>query len=219
MRVASGGGPGSTAEFSVEAHLSAFVLKLYRFYADRWHVTDKSTLPSRIFCEFLLRPQTLKRAVITVLPRFTRALLIAVITIAMEVTYVTTTCATDTPAMWSCCWKGLVASHDGTCFVALQRLILLRLRWCGRDLVAYIGEELCGVDEVMLGVAAGLHEDSLFASVGHGISREIVRTVKGFVSVARVVAGRLHEIRASELGRNAVFRGQRRSLCFKSLDV
>ncbi len=83
MRVVSGGGPGSTAEFSVEAHLSAFVLKLYRFYAGRWHVTDKSTLPSRIVFEFSLRPQTLKRAVIAVLPRFTRSLFVTAIPISM----------------------------------------------------------------------------------------------------------------------------------------
>ena len=112
-----------------------------------------------------------------------------------------------------------MASNDGTRLRALLRLILLRLSWCGRDLVADIGEELCGVDEVMLGVTGGLHEDSLFASVGHRISREIVRTVESLVPVARVVAGSLHEIRASELGRGAIFRGQRRSLCFKGLGI
>ena len=113
----------------------------------------------------------------------------------------------------------MMASNDGTRLRALFRLILLRLSWCGRDLVANIGEELCGVDEVMLGVTGGLHEDSLHASICYAFLREIVGTVESLVPVARVVAGRLHEIRASELGRGAVFRGQRRSFCLKSLDV
>ena len=100
MRIASGGGPGGAAEFSVEAHLSAFVLKLYRFYAGRWHVTDKSTLPSRIVFEFSLRPQTLKRTVIAVLPSFTRPLLIAVIPHSVVVTHCSTTRARNVPTMW-----------------------------------------------------------------------------------------------------------------------
>ena len=114
MRVASGGGPGGTAEFSVEAHLSAFVLKLYRFYAGRWHVTDKSTLPSRIVFEFLLRPQTLKRAVITVLPSFTSTLLIPSKAMLVFETYASTPGTGNIPAMRSCCWKRLLASNDRT---------------------------------------------------------------------------------------------------------
>ena len=72
VRVASGGGPGRTAEFSVEAHLFSFVRELYRFYAGRWHVTDKSTLPSRIGFEFSLCPQALKGTVVAVRASFTR---------------------------------------------------------------------------------------------------------------------------------------------------
>ena len=219
MRVASGGGPGGTAEFSVEAHLLPFVLELYRFGADRWHVTDKSTLPSRIVFEFLLRPQTLKRAVITVLPSFTSTLLIPSKAMLVFETYASTTGAANIPAMRSLRWKRFLASNDGTFLHALLRLIVRRLSWCGRDLVANIREELGGVDEVILGVTAGLHEDSLFAGMGHRVLREIVRTVEGVVPVAGVLAGRRHEIRASELGRGALFRGQRVNLCFESLDI
>ena len=219
VRIASGGGPGGTAEFSVEAHLSAFVLKLYRFYAGRWHVTDKSTLPSRIVFEFLLCPQTLKRTVLAVVPSFTRSLLVMQVTLAVLVTYLSTACTRNTPTIPMCCWKRLLTSNDGTRRRALFRLILLRWRRCGRDLVAHIGEELCGVDEVILGVTAGLHEDSLFAGMGHRVLGEVVFTVEGLVPVAGVVAGRLHEIRTSELRRGALFRRQRSSLCFKSLDI
>ena len=112
-----------------------------------------------------------------------------------------------------------MTANDGTRLRALFRVIVIRWRCCGHDLVADIGEELCVVYKIMLGVTGGLHEDSLFASIGDGVLREIVRTVEGLVSVTRVVARRLHEIRASELGRGAVFRGQRRSFCFKSLHV
>ena len=62
-----------------------------------------------------------------------------------------------------------------------------------RDLVADIGEELCVVYKIMLGVTGGLHEDSLFAGMGHRVLREIVRTVEGLVPVAGVLAGRLHD--------------------------
>ena len=92
VRVSSGGGPGSTAEFSIETHLLPFVLELYRFCAGRWHVTDKSTLPSRIGFEFSLCPQALKRTVIAVRPSFTRPLLIALKTLLVVATYLATAC-------------------------------------------------------------------------------------------------------------------------------
>ena len=111
MRVASGGGPGSTAEFSVEAHLSAFVLEQYRFGAGRWHVTDKSTLPSRIFFEFSLCPQTLKRTVIAVLPSFTRPLLVASIPSLMHVTNGATACECDIPPLRPFRWKTFLTAY------------------------------------------------------------------------------------------------------------
>ena len=105
MRVASGGGPGSTAEFSVEAHLLPFVLELYRFCAGRWHVTDKSTLPSRIFFEFSLCPQTLKRTVIAVLPSFTRPLLIAIYTMVVFKAHAAIAGTHDAPTLRVSRWK------------------------------------------------------------------------------------------------------------------
>ena len=119
-------------------------------------------------------------------------------------TYASTTGAANIPAMRSVRWKRLFTSDDGTFPNALFNVIVRRLSWCGRDLVADIGEELCGVDEVMLGVTGGLHEDSLHTSMCYAFLGEIVRTVEGLVPVAGVVAGRLHEIRASELRRGAL---------------
>ena len=105
VRVASGGGPRGTAEFSVEAHLLPFVLELHRFCAGRWHVADKSTLPSRLFVEFSLRPQTLKRTVFAVLPSFTRPFLIAIIPSLMHVTNGATACECANPPLRLFRWK------------------------------------------------------------------------------------------------------------------
>ena len=128
MRVASGGGPGSTAEFSVEAHLFPLVRELYRFGAGRWHVTDKSTLPSRIFFEFSLCPQTLKRTVIAVLPSLTSSLRKGSVTVMMFVTHMSFSCAYNAPTLWVSRWKSRLTTDYGTGRATmLLKLILLRL--------------------------------------------------------------------------------------------